>query len=215
MFITLPKSTGKAIKICALVGRELKDTAEASCDKVILSDDFAKFDGKKKDIKKLAEEFDFFVAQATMMPQIAKIFGRVLGPRQKMPNPKVGCVVPPNANLKPLAEKLRRTVRVQAKKMPVIQCIVGKESISKEDVVENMHAAFSQVLHSLPQENNNIKAVMVKKTMSPIVRLGEKKGAAEEKKSVETTEASTKPVRAPATKKAESKTPAKPAKGEQ
>ena len=141
---------------------------------MILNDDFAKWASKKKDIKKLTEDYDYFVAQATLMPQVAKTFGRVFGPRQRMPNPKAGCVVPPNANLKPLAEKLHKTIRLQAKKIPVIQCIVGRESLSDEDVLENMMAVFNQVLHSLPQEQNNIKSVLIKKTMSKAVRVGEK-----------------------------------------
>lgn len=177
MYLTLPKSHGRKVNICALVGRELKEGADASFDKVITNEDFAGFDGKKKETKKLANSFDYFVAQATLMPQVAKTFGRVFGPRQKMPNPKAGCVVPPNANLKPLADKLKRTVRVQAKKMPVIQCIVGKESLSDDEVVENMFAAYSQVMHALPQESNNIKAVFVKKTMSKAIEVGAKQQA--------------------------------------
>jgi len=174
MFVTLPRSTGKKIKLCALVGRELKDSATDNFDQVITNEDFAKYEGKKKEVKKLSEKFDFFVAQATLMPAVAKTFGRVFGPRQRMPNPKAGCVVPPNANLKPVADKLRRTIRLQARKMPVIQCIVGKESSSDDDVLENMQSVFNQVLHSLPQEKNNIKSVLIKKTMSPAVIVGEK-----------------------------------------
>src|SRR3989344_2961609 len=88
----------KKAKVCALVGGELLDQAKSACDNTIIVDDFGKYD--KKAIKKLAAEYDFFVAQANIMPKVAQAFGRVLGPRAKMPNPKAGCVVPPNANLK-------------------------------------------------------------------------------------------------------------------
>lgn len=178
LFLTLPKPTGRPIKICALVGRELKDAAAEACDTVIVNDDFAKYDGDKKAIKKLADTHEYFVAQATLMPQVAKTFGRVLGPRGKMPNPKAGCVVPPNANLGPLVDKLKRTVRVQAKKMAVIQAPVGRESVPETDVVENAFALYNQLMHTLPQEQNNIKDVYVKKSMSPAVKLGEKSAPA-------------------------------------
>src|SRR3989344_9600542 len=109
-FITLPHSRGKKVKICALVGPELEGHAKQVCDSVIVSDNFERHKDKK-DIRKIANSFDFFIAQANMMPKVATVFGRIFGPRGKMPNPKSGCIVPPNANLKPLYEKLQKTVR--------------------------------------------------------------------------------------------------------
>ncbi len=171
-FLTLPKNTGRAAKVCALVGGEMKVTAEAACDKVIMLDQFPQYEGNKKSLKKLTEEYDYFIAQATIMPQVAKVFGRVFGPRGKMPNPKAGCVVPPNANLKPLVEKLQRTIRTQSRKASCLQCFVGKESLSAEDLVENIFSLYNQVLHLLPQEKNNIKNVLLKKTMGKPVKVG-------------------------------------------
>ncbi|HLC85128.1 MAG TPA: 50S ribosomal protein L1 [Candidatus Nanoarchaeia archaeon] len=171
-FLTLPKSTSRPVKVCALVGGELKVFAEAACDKVIPLDEFPKYEGNKKALKKLTEEYDYFIAQATIMPQVAKVFGRVFGPRGKMPNPKAGCVVPPNANLKPLVEKLQRTIRTQSRKSYCLQCIVGKESLSSEDLVENIFSLYNQVLHLLPQEKNNVKNVLLKKTMGKPVKVG-------------------------------------------
>ena len=68
-FVKLPSGKTKKAKICALVGNESEAGAKAA-DKVILSSDFEKWKNPRE-IKKLAREFDFFIAQADMMPKIA------------------------------------------------------------------------------------------------------------------------------------------------
>ena len=77
-----------------------------SLDAAFETHDFDQFKDNASKIKKLAGEYDFFVAQANIMPQVATVFGKVLGPRGKMPNPKAGCVVPPKSQLGPLKERL-------------------------------------------------------------------------------------------------------------
>lgn len=172
-FITLPHSKGKKATVCALIGAELAQQAKSVCDEAIMSDDFERYKGKKE-IKKLANSYDFFVAQANMMPKIATVFGRVFGPRGKMPNPKSGGVVPPNANLKPLYEKLQKTVRVTNKTSPVIQCAIGTEDMALEHVAENGVAVYNTIIHALPNERHNIKDIYVKLTMSKPIKIGEK-----------------------------------------
>ncbi|MBI4448721.1 50S ribosomal protein L1 [Candidatus Woesearchaeota archaeon] len=172
VYATLPFARGKEIKICGIVGAELRDQAKSNCDFMILSDDFLRYEGNKKAIKKLANKYQYFIAQAALMPQIAKVFGRVLGPKQKMPNPKAGCVVPPNANLKPLVEKLKKTVRVMAKTTPVIQISVGNESQPDAELVENAFAVYNAAAHAVKDEKYNIKETLLKFTMSPAYKVG-------------------------------------------
>ena len=172
-FITLPHARGKKIKVCALVGAELIEQAKSVCDFSINSDSFEKYKDKKE-LKKLANSYDFFIAQANIMPKVATSFGRVFGPRGKMPNPKSGGVVPPNANLKPLYEKMQRTIRVTNKSAPVIQSAIGTEEMKLSDVTENGMAVYNTIIHALPNEKHNIKDIYVKMTMSKPVKLGEK-----------------------------------------
>lgn len=172
-FITLPHSRGKKVKVCALVGPELEEQAKGICDSVILSDNFERYKDKKG-IKKIANSVDFFVAQANIMPKVANAFGRVLGPRGKMPNPKSGCIVPPNANLKPLYEKLQRTVRAAVKSAPLIQCAVGTEDMDTNDIAENALTVYNSLLQVLPNEKHNIKNMYIKLTMGKPVKIGEK-----------------------------------------
>ncbi|MEE9525648.1 MAG: hypothetical protein V3V78_03530 [Candidatus Woesearchaeota archaeon] len=169
----LHHNPGKDVKICALVGAELISQAKEVFDEAILVEDFPKYQKDKKAVKKLVAGCDFFVAQANIMPQVATSFGKVLGPAGKMPNPKAGCVVPPNANLKPLAEKLKKTVRIQAKTMPMVQLAVGKEDSNEEEVIDNITTTYNDILHHLAGGKNNIKKVLLKLTMSKPLKLEE------------------------------------------
>lgn len=169
-YVALHNDHGRKIKICAFVGPELREEAAKHCDTTVTVEDFDQFKDKKK-VKKLANGHDFFIAQANIMPQVATTFGRVLGPRGKMPNPKAGCVVPPKAALKPIVERLQKTIRVTAKKDPVIHLLVGKEDMQEDQVADNIQLLMTQIQTHLPAEANNIKNAMLKLSMGKPVKL--------------------------------------------
>jgi large subunit ribosomal protein L1 len=164
-FVTLHNNKGKKIKVAAFVNQQLADQADKFCDLTISESAFVKYKDTKA-MKKLADEYDYFIAQAPLMAKVAATFGKVLGTKGKMPNPKLGCVVPPNANLEPLVKKLNTTVRLVAKKGTNLQCIVGKEDQSDEEIVDNVMTAYQAVLKQVPNETQNIKNILLKKTMS-------------------------------------------------
>ena len=124
-----------------------------------------------KELKKLADSYDFFIAQANLMVQVAGAFGRILGPKGKMPNPKAGCVVLPKTNLKPIVDKLKKTIKLVSRNTLMVQCSIGKEGMDENKIVENAVTIYNQVLHAMPQEKNNIKEVMLKLTMSKPVKV--------------------------------------------
>lgn len=173
IFLALPFAKGKPVKIGALVGPEMAPQAKEACDVVVTHDDFKTKFADKKAVKKLANQCDYFIAQANLMADIAKTFGRYFGPKGKMPNPKAGCVVPPNANLKVLAERLKKTVKLSGKLQPSIKVMVGMEDTPDDQVAENMHTIYTNVVHALPQEAANIKSVLVKTTMGKPVKVTE------------------------------------------
>lgn len=170
-FLSLPNGIGKKVKVCALIGPELKDEATKNCDQVILASDFPKYANDKKLIKKLAEENSYFIAQANIMAKVATTFGKILGVRQKMPNPKAGCIVPPKALLKPLVDKLQKLIRISAKKQLIIHLKIGSEKMNDDEVVENIIAVYNSLIHNLPGEKNNIKNIFLKLTMSKPVKV--------------------------------------------
>jgi large subunit ribosomal protein L1 len=170
-YVELHNSKGKKVRVCAFVGSELESEAKKVCDKTIREDEFKKLD--KKEVKKLCSEYDYFIAQANIMPKVAASFGKILGPKGKMPDPKAGCVVPPKANLKPLYDKLQKLVKLTTKKGPSVKAMVGSEDMKDEDVADNVHLAYTHFMHMLPQRENNIKNVIIKLTMSKPLKIGE------------------------------------------
>lgn len=170
-FVTLHYPLGKKVKVCGLVGPELEEESNRVCDFTVSQLKFDEYQASKKLVKKLAREYDYFIAQANIMPKVAQVFGRFLGPKNKMPNPKVGAVVPPKANLTPLYEKLQKTLRVTARKDPILHLFVGKENMKDEELTDNIFTTYDQLIHHLPKEKNNIKSVYLKFTMSKPVKL--------------------------------------------
>jgi len=169
-FVTLKHKLGKQVKVVALAGPELEERAKKVCDLVIPQSDFNKYKDKKIQ-KKIASEYDFFIAQADIMPKVAAAFGRSLGPRGKMPNPKLGSIIPGKGNVEPLYEKLQKTVRVSAKKAPMTQIKVGNEAMKDEEIIENIELVYNQLVHHLPKEAGNVRSVLLKLTMSKPIKI--------------------------------------------
>ena len=171
-FLTLPHTLGKRVRIGALVGEELSTKAKSVCDAVVVQDQFKKLD--KKAIKKLAEQMDFFIGQADIMPQIAGAFGKILGPRGKIPNPKAGCIIPPTADPKAIVERLQKVVKAETKNELTIKLRVGSEKMSDDELADNILACYNGILAALPQEKNNLKSMILKLTMGKPVHIEEK-----------------------------------------
>ncbi|MDD4352990.1 MAG: 50S ribosomal protein L1 [Candidatus Nanoarchaeia archaeon] len=169
-YIVLPFTNGSDYKLCGLVDKELQTEAKNNFERVIMKDDFDKF-GNKKDLKKLASEYTYFVAQANIMALIAKTFGRVFGPRGKMPSPKANCVVPANVKLDALKNRLKRTVLISAKKSPVFNVKVGNEKQKTEEIVENIMTILEFVIKRLPNGEQNVKHAYLKTSMGESVKL--------------------------------------------
>ena len=178
-FVDLPHTKGKKTTVCALVGPELEDNAKKVCDKTIRQDEFKKLD--KLMIKKIAKQYDFFIAQANIMADVATTFGKALGPRGKMPNPKIGCVALPKTDLTVSYNKLQKLVKLSTKKGGSVKTIIGNEEMEDEDIVENIMIAYNHFIKSLPNEKYNVKNILVKLTMGHSIVIGEKISVEEEK----------------------------------
>lgn len=169
-FVTLPHSKGKKVHLACFCDQQLSENAAKNCDLVIKEVEFEKYKEKKL-LKSVADKYDYFIAQANLMPKIAQIFGKALGIKGKMPNPKIGCVVPPSANLEILKKRLVTTIRLSTKKGANLQCLVGKEDQKEDEVIENILAVYQATVKQVPNEQHNIKNVALKLTMSKPVKI--------------------------------------------
>ncbi len=120
----------------------------------------------KREAKKLAKRYDFFLCEAPLMPLVGRFLGHALGPRNKMPKP-----VPPTADPLPFIESAKKTVRFALKNSPVIHVLVGNEKMKDEEVAENIIAVYEKVKSLLPKGEAQIKDAYLKLTMSRAVKL--------------------------------------------
>lgn len=165
-FVSLPHNTGKNKKVAALVAADTEDIVEGVVDEVVKQSDFESYKKNGKKAKKLAKTYDFFLAQADIMPQVATTFGRYLGPRGKMPNPKIGTIINPKSNVGVIYKRLQTTAHIKAKSDPVVQVKVGNQEMDDEDIAENLLLVYDTLLENLVSQRNNVKDAYVKLTMS-------------------------------------------------
>jgi len=131
----------------------------------ITKQEFDKYKDKKK-IKKLVKSYDFFISAASLMPQVATVFGKYLGPAGKMPSPQLGILrAGSDKEIEEVKARLEKTVRVKSKE-PSLKLSVGRESMKDEEISENILTAYNSILNVLPRKKENIKSVMIKFTMS-------------------------------------------------
>jgi large subunit ribosomal protein L1 len=165
--VELPHSTGKPNKICVIASGDFALRARnAQADMVIERADLEALTGKKKELRKLASDYDVFVSEAPLMPLVGRILGPVLGPRGKMPIP-----VPPNADINALITKHRKTVVVRMRNQPIIQVSVGAEQMKDEELVDNTQAVLRVLDGKLKRGLKNVKYAFIKTSMGEPVKI--------------------------------------------
>jgi len=114
----------------------------------ITKEEFKKY-SDKKELKRLVKKFDFFIAQASLMPKVATTFGRFLGPAGKMPSPQLGILFKiDDKAIKELKEKINSSVKIKTKE-PSIKLSIGKQSMKDEELIENILAVYDAILKAM------------------------------------------------------------------
>jgi large subunit ribosomal protein L1 len=164
--VLLPSGRGKDVRIALFADGELAHQAKKIVDTVIEKDAIEGIAKDKKKGKKLASDHDFFLSQTDMMALIGKSLGPILGPRGKMPRP-----IPPGIDIKPLVERLKKTVRMRTKDQLTFHLPVGTEEMSEADLEKNVSTVLGALEGKLGKDSHNIRSVFIKKTMGPSVKV--------------------------------------------
>ncbi len=155
----------KKAKVCVIAEGDMAVRAKELADAVIGKEELARAQGDRKYARQLAKSYDFFIAQADLMPLVGRALGPILGPRGKMPTP-----LPSTADPTPLIRRLQSSVRVRIKDRPFVQCSIGTEDMPSDQLAENAKALIDGVEERL-KAPHRLGEVYVKLTMGPAVEV--------------------------------------------
>jgi large subunit ribosomal protein L1 len=162
--VNLPNGTGKTVRVAVFArGDKAEEAKKAGADIVGAEDLVEIIQGGKI-------EFDRCIATPDMMPLVGRL-GKVLGPRNLMPNPKVGTVTPDVAGAVKAAKG--GAVEFRVEKAGILQAGVGKASFSDAALLENIKALTDAVQKAKPAgaKGTYVKRVSISSTMGPGVHV--------------------------------------------
>jgi large subunit ribosomal protein L1 len=162
--VSLPHGTGKVTRVLVFAkGPKEAEALEAGAD-YVGGDDLV------EKIKDGWLEFDKTVATPDMMAVVGKI-GRVLGPRNLMPNAKLGTVTMDVGNV--VKEIKGGKVDFRVDKAGIIHAGIGKVSFGREKLGENVLAFVQRLLQLKPSTSKGVylRSISISSTMGPWVKL--------------------------------------------
>jgi len=158
--VTLPHGTGKTVRVLVLCTPDKEEEAkEAGADYVGLDDYIAK-------IEKGWTDIDIVITMPGVMAKVGKL-GRVLGPRNLMPNPKTGTVT--NDVGKAVKDVKGGKIDFKVDKQGIIHASVGKVSFDTDKLIENAAELLGIISKLKPAaaKGTYIKSIHMSSTMSP------------------------------------------------
>jgi large subunit ribosomal protein L1 len=171
--VKMPHGLAKKLNSIAFIkDKDFAEKVRPLVSKVIMDSDIPLL--SKKEIQELAETFDVFMAEGPVMLLVGKFLGQTLAPRGKMPKPitnqdlkTVNALIQGSAGVTKITNK-------KGKFMPLIHVSVGKEVMQDIDLAENIISVYNAVEAKLTARSQNIKSVIVKLSMGPPIKIGEK-----------------------------------------
>ncbi len=162
--VNLPNGTGKTVRVAVFAKDAKADEARKAGADIVGAEDLM------EDILKGNINFDRCIATPDMMPLVGRL-GKVLGPRNLMPNPKVGTVTPDVAGAVKAAKG--GAVEFRVEKAGILHAGVGKASFTEEALLQNIKAFTDAVSRAKPAgaKGTYIKRVAVSSTMGPGVHV--------------------------------------------
>ena len=162
--VVLPNGTGKEIRVLVFAkGEKEKEALDAGAD-------YAGGDEFVEKIKGGWLEFDRTIATPDMMATVGKI-GRILGPRNLMPNAKLGTVT---FDIERVVKEVKSgKVDFKVDKAGIIHAMLGKSSFGSQKVKENVLAFLDKIIQLKPSTSKGVylKSISLSTTMGPGVKL--------------------------------------------
>ncbi|MFN8417534.1 MAG: 50S ribosomal protein L1 [Cytophagaceae bacterium] len=158
--VTLPHGTGKDVRVLVLCTPDkAQEAKEAGADHVGLDDYISKIEQGWLDI-------DVIITMPTVMAKVGKL-GKVLGPRNLMPNPKAGTVTLDVA--KAVKEVKAGKIDFKVDKFGIVHTSIGKSSFSPEKIADNAVEVLQTIAKLKPAsaKGTYIKSITLSSTMSP------------------------------------------------
>lgn len=165
--VSLPHGTGKTKKVLVLCPPDKEAEAKAAgADFVGLDEFIQKIEGGWVDV-------DVIVATPSVMPKIGKL-GKILGPRNLMPNPKTGTVT--NDVAAAVNEVKGGKIAFKVDKAGIIHASIGRVSFAPEKIVENSNELINAIIKAKPAtaKGTYVKSVFMASSMSPGIAIDTK-----------------------------------------
>jgi large subunit ribosomal protein L1 len=158
--VALPNGTGKTVRVAVFARGAKADEARAAGADIVGAEDLM------ETIQQGKIEFDRCIATPDMMPLVGRL-GKILGPRNLMPNPKVGTVTMDVKTA--VAAAKGGEVQFKVEKAGVIHGGIGKVSFSEEKLAQNIRAFVDAVTRAKPTgaKGTYLKKVSLASTMGP------------------------------------------------
>ncbi|HSF00466.1 MAG TPA: 50S ribosomal protein L1, partial [Nitrososphaeraceae archaeon] len=165
--VHLPNKPTRQATVCVVASGEMGTRAKkAEADRIIEVDELDRIGTNKKEAKKLAKAYDFFVSDTSLMATVGRSLGQFLGPKGKMPTP-----IPYGAPIESILNRLRSSVRVRMRNQLNVSTKIGDEKMDDKQLIQNASAILSIVEKKLPQGDKNIRNAFVKFTMGNAIGL--------------------------------------------
>ena len=164
--IVLPSGTGQDTRIVVFADGETAVRAREVADEVLDGDDLADLGDDDDAAKDLADETQFFIAEANMMQDIGRYLGTVLGPRGKMPTP-----LQPDDDVVETVNRMKNTVQLRSRDRRTFHTRVGADDMTADDIARNIDVIIRRLEADLEKGPQNIDGIYVKTTMGPAVEV--------------------------------------------
>lgn len=160
----LPNGSGRTVRVAVFAKDDKAEEARKAGADIVGAEDLA------EQIQKGKIDFDRCIATPDMMPLVGKL-GKILGPRNLMPNPKVGTVTNDVADA--IKGAKGGAIEFRAEKAGILHAGVGKASFSDDALIENIKALADAVNKVKPSgvKGTYVKRVALTSTMGPGVRI--------------------------------------------